>query len=161
AQRASAQHRDYVGALASLGCRIEWLPPLPDHADGVFVEDTSVLVPEVAVVTRPGVDSRRGETASVAASLRAHMPVVRMSEAACLEGGGVLRFGRRLYAGTSGRTNAAGVAQLAAALAPFGYSVTAVAMHGCLHLKSAVSFVPPDVLLVNPAWVDAAVFAAP
>jgi dimethylargininase len=161
AQRAGTEHRDYVGALASLGCRIEWLPPLPDHADGVFVEDTAVLVPEVAVVTRPGVDSRRGETASVAATLGAHLPVVRMSEPACLEGGDVLRIGRRLYAGTSGRTNAAGVAQLAAALAPFGYSVTAVAMHGCLHLKSAVSFVPPDVLLVNPAWVDPAVFAAP
>jgi dimethylargininase len=160
AQRARRQHREYVGALESLGCRIEWLPPLTDHADGVFVEDTAVVVPEVAVITRPGADSRRGETASVAAALGAHLAVVRISAPGCLEGGDVLRIGRQLYAGTSGRTNAAGVAQLAARLAPFGYSVTAVAMHGCLHLKSACSFIPPDVLLVNPSWVDRAVFAA-
>jgi dimethylargininase len=160
AQRANDQHREYVGALAALGCRIEWLPPLPGHADGVFVEDTAVLVPEAAVITRPGVESRRGETASVAATLGALLPVVRVTAPACLEGGDVLRIGRQLYAGTSGRTNAEGVAQLAAALAPFGYGVTAVAMDGCLHLKSAVSFIPPDTLLVNPSWVDPAVFAA-
>ena len=155
---ARRQHREYVAALESLGCRLEWLPPLPEHADGVFVEDTAVIVPEVAVVTRPGVASRRGETASVAAALARHVPVVHLSEPGCLEGGDVLRIGRRLWAGTSGRTNAAGVAQLAAALAPCGYAVQAVPLTGCLHLKSACTLIPPDVLLANPAWVDPAIF---
>jgi len=159
-RRAALQHRAYVAALQSLGCRLEWLPSLPAHADGVFVEDTAVVVPEVALITRPGVDSRRGETASVAATLAAHVPVLHVSAPACLEGGDVLRIGRVLYVGTSGRTNTAGVAQLAAHLAPFGYRVTAVAMSGCLHLKSACTFIAPETLLVNPSWVDPAAFAA-
>jgi dimethylargininase len=159
AARAHRQHQSYAAELRALGCELEWLPPLPGHADGVFVEDTAVVVPELAVITRPGVASRRGEVDSVAAALMRHLPVTRLSEPATLEGGDVLRVGHSLYVGISGRSNAPGVEQLGAALAPLGYSVRAVALSGCLHLKSACTFIPPAVLLVNPAWVDPAVFA--
>jgi dimethylargininase len=162
--RAREQHARYVGELTSLGCRIEWLPPLEEHADGVFVEDTAVLVPEVAVVTRPGATSRRAEVESVAAALARHLEVRRLGEPACLEGGDVLRVGRKLYVGQAdglgARTNAAGIKQLGEALEPFGYAVRALALHGCLHLKSACTFIPPETLLVNPAWVDPAQIAA-
>jgi dimethylargininase len=157
---ASAQHRAYVHALQELGCELEWLAPLSDHPDGVFVEDTAVLLPEIAVITRPGVASRRGEVESVATVLARHVPLARLGEPATLEGGDVLLVGRSLYVGASGRSNATGVAQLGAAVAPFGYSVRAVPLTGCLHLKSAATFIPPDILLVNPRWVDPAVFAA-
>jgi dimethylargininase len=156
--RARSQHTRYTAALAALGCELEWLPPLPAQPDGVFVEDTAVVVPEVAVITRPGAASRRGEIDSAAAALAAHVPVRRISEPATLEGGDVLRIGRRLYVGASRRSNAQGVAQLGQALAPFGYSVRAVAMRDCLHLKSAATFIAPDTLLANPAWVDPAEF---
>jgi len=135
--QAQRQHAQYVAELSELGCRIEWLPPLAEHPDGVFVEDTAVLVPEVAVITRPGAASRRAEVESVAAALARHVPVRRVTDPACLEGGDVLRIGRTLYVGASGRTNPAGVAQLAEGLAPFGYAVREVALHHCLHLKSA------------------------
>jgi dimethylargininase len=158
--RAQQQHREYTQALQALGCSLEWLPPLPEHADGVFVEDTAVVLPGLAVITRPGAVSRRGETHTVAAALGRHVPVVAVSEPGCLDGGDVLRIGRELYVGASARSNAAGVAQLAAALEPRGYGVHAVALQGCLHLKSACSFIPPDLLLVNPAWVDPALFGA-
>ena len=164
AARARQQHARYVAELTSLGCHIEWLPPLAEHADGMFVEDTAVLAPEVAVITRPGVASRRPETESVAAALAARLEVRRISEPACLEGGDVLRIGRTFYVGRAGgrggRTNAAGVAQLGEALRPFGYSVCSVALRGCLHLKSACTFIPPQTLLVNPSWVDPAAFPA-
>jgi dimethylargininase len=159
--RARQQHDAYVQALAELGARIEWLPSLPEQPDGVFVEDAAVVVPEIAVLTRPGVASRRGEVPSVAAALAAHRPTATIAAPGTLEGGDVLRVGRALFVGTSARSNAAGVAQLGAALAPFGYTVRAVAMRDCLHLKSAATFIPPDVLLVNPAWVDPAAFAVP
>ena len=158
AARAARQHQGYTQALQALGCVLEWLPPLPDHPDGVFVEDTAVALPEIAVVTRPGASSRRGETASVAVALERHARVARMTEPACLDGGDVLHVGRTFHVGTSGRTNAAGVAQLAQRLTPYGYRVQAVAVEGCLHLKSAASYIPPDVLLVNPEWVDPAAF---
>jgi len=157
--RARDQHRAYTAALSSLGCSLEWLPPLPGHPDGVFVEDTAVVLPEVAIVTRPGAASRRGETASVAAALRHYRPLAHIEAPGTLEGGDVLQVGRTLHVGSSGRTNAAGIAQLTGALAAHDYQVQAVAMRGCLHLKSACSFIPPDILLVNPDWVDAGVFA--
>jgi dimethylargininase len=156
--RAAQQQRRYAGELERLGCRLEWLPPLPEQPDGVFVEDTAVLVPELAVMTRPGAPSRRGEVESVGAALGRRVGLAHIEAPGTLEGGDVLRIGRSLYVGTSGRTNAAGVAQLAELLAPFGYEVRAVAMQGCLHLKSACTFVPPDLLVANPAWVDPQLF---
>jgi dimethylargininase len=152
--RARQQHREYTEALRALGCLLEWLPPLSQYADAVFVEDTAVVVEELAVVTRPGVASRRGETPSVAAALARHLPVVQITEPGCLDGGDVLRIGRSFYVGASARTNDTGIAQLRDALAPFGYRVQAVALRGCLHLKSACTFIPPDVLLVNPHWIE-------
>jgi len=157
--RAQQQHADYVAALTALGAQVHWLPALAEHADGVFVEDTAVLVPEVAVITHPGAASRRGEVESVAAALAHHLPLRRVSEPATLEGGDVLRIGRTLFVGASARSNAGGVAQLSAALAPFGYTVRRVPLSGCLHLKSACTFVAPDTLVVNPDWVDPAAFA--
>jgi dimethylargininase len=157
--RAVAQHRGYTQALQALGCRLEWLLPLPECPDGVFVEDTAVVLPEIAVISRPGAASRRAETASVAAALGHHRRVSRISEPGCLDGGDVLRIGRTLHVGVSGRTNEAGIAQLAQLLGAYGYRVEQVTLEGCLHLKSAGSFIPPDVLLVNPAWLEATTFA--
>jgi dimethylargininase len=111
------------------------------------------------VVTRPGVASRRGETASVAAALGHYRPLAHIEAPGCLEGGDVLLAGRTLYVGDCGRSNAAGIAQLGAAVAVHDYRVQAVAMRGCLHLKSACSFIPPDILLLNPDWVDPGAFA--
>jgi dimethylargininase len=158
--RARQQHARYAQALAALGVTLEWLTPLPEDADAVFVEDTAVVLPEVAVVTRPGALSRRGEVESSAAGLARYRELRRIEAPGCLEGGDVLTIGRRLYVGASGRTNAEGIGQLGRALAPFGYAVESVAMRDCLHLKSAVTFIPPDAILVNPAWVDPGVFDA-
>lgn len=159
-ERARHQHHAYVRELESLGCQLAWLPALPEHADAVFVEDTAVVVPELTVITRPGALSRRNEVESVASTLAPHTRLSRVREPGTLEGGDVLRIGRALYVGVSRRTNADGVAQLASALAPFAYSVQAVSMQGCLHLKSAVTFIAPDTVLVNPQWVDPALFGA-
>lgn len=159
-ERARAQHARYAAELTALGCDIEWLAPLPANADAVFVEDTAVVLPEVAVIARPGVASRRGEVESVAARLASHRPLRRVTAPGTLEGGDVLCIGRDLYVGGSARSNAAGIGQLRQGLAPFGYRVTVVAMRDCLHLKSAVTFVPPDIALLNPAWVQPQQFDA-
>src|SRR5438105_13858059 len=83
AQRARQQHALYVTELAALACRIEWLPPLESHADGVFVEDTAGRVREGAVVTRPGAASRRGEVATAAAALTQPPDARPPSDPAC------------------------------------------------------------------------------
>jgi len=160
AVRAARQHRRYTRELQHLGCELQWLPSLPEHPDGVFVEDTAILVPELAVVTRPGAESRRGEVESVAQALAQRLPLVRISAPATLEGGDVLRIERRVYVAVSGRSNAQGVEQLGAALRPYGYEVHAVPLQGCLHLKSACTYIAPDLLLANPSWIDPGLFAA-
>ena len=156
--RAVAQHRVYCDVLQALGARVEALAPLPDAPDGVFVEDTAVVVDEVAVITRPGVASRAGETATTAAALAAHRPLRHLSGEATLEGGDVMRVGRTLYVGRSARSNQAGIHQLGQLLAPWGYEVRGVDLTGCLHLKTACTFVPPHFVVVNPDWIDASMF---
>ena len=156
--RAVAQHAAYERLLEDLGLevvRIEADEALPDCC---FVEDIAVVLDEVAVLTRPGAPSRRGETAAVAEALGAFRPIVRLDEPARIDGGDVLVLGRRLFVGLSNRTDAAGREALATAVRPFGYEVVPVRMEGCLHLKTAVTAAATDVLLVNPDWVDLAPF---
>jgi dimethylargininase len=159
--RARAQHAAYSAALTEAGCRVIEVTPAPDLPDAVFIEDTAVVVAEVAVVTRPGAASRRAEVAPVAEELARHRPLRHMQHPATLDGGDVLRIARTLYVGTSGRTNDAGVSSLRDAVSPFGYCVVPVPLTGCLHLKTAVTLVAPDLLLVNPRWVDADCFGLP
>lgn len=154
-----AQHRRYERVLTELGVELVRLPGDPDLPDCVFVEDTAVVVDELAVITRPGAPSRRGETAAVEAALAGYRPLARITAPATLDGGDVLRVGRRIFAGLTQRTSRDGIDQLGAALAPFGYSVTAVPVDRCLHLKSAVTQVAGGTVLVNPDWVETGAFA--
>jgi dimethylargininase len=156
--RASAQHAAYERLLDSLGLTVVRVPAAPDLPDAVFVEDTAIVLDEVAIITRPGAPSRRGEIGAVASVLAAHRPVRALEPPATLDGGDVLRLGRTLYVGRSGRSNAHGIEQLRSRVAPFGYEVVPVEFTGCLHLKSAVTTLADGLLLHNPAWVSAAVF---
>ncbi len=155
---ARAQHLAYEEALAALGCQVRRLPELPEQPDSVFVEDTAVVLDEVAVITRPGAESRRPEITAMSAVLKEYRTLVTLTAPATLDGGDVLHIGRTLYVGLSARSNAEGVKQLAAAVAPFGYRVTTVQPKGCLHLKTAATLVAPGLVLVNPAWVEPRVF---
>ena len=155
---ARRQHAEYEATLRSLGCDVRQLAVLHEHPDSVFIEDTALVFDECAVITRPGAESRRGETAGVAEALRPLRRLYHIEAPGTLDGGDVLRVGKRLYVGASTRSNADGARQLADALAPHGYSVTRTAMRDCLHLKTAVSTLPNGVLLLNPRHVDAASF---
>lgn len=151
---AREQHRAYEQTLRGLGCRVESLGEEPELADSVFVEDTAVILDEVAVIARPGAESRRPETASVAAALGKYRNLVRIESPGTLDGGDVLRVELSLYVGVSSRSNASGIEQLGALLQPFGYRVRPVTVHGCLHLKSAVTQVAADLLLINSRYVE-------
>lgn len=156
--RAERQHTDYERVLEELGCEIVRVPPAADMPDSVFVEDTVVVVDEVAVMARPGAAARRSEVDAVAATLAALRPLRFIEPPATLDGGDVLRLGRTIWVGLSGRTNTEGVTQLRRILEPLGYEVRPVPVDGCLHLKTAVTAVTADTLLVNGRWVDPARF---
>ncbi len=158
-ERAAAQHHAYRQALKSLGCRVIALPAQDAMPDAVFVEDVALVFDEIAVMTRPGAESRRDEGASVAKVLGRYRALCTIEAPGTIDGGDVLRVGRKIFVGESARSNAAGIEQLRASVAEFGYMVQGVPTRECLHLKSAVTQLTEDTLLIQIEWVDRDVFA--
>ncbi len=153
-ERALAQHSDYLDVLGSLGVEVVELPRLPDNPDAVFVEDTTLVLPEVAVLLRPGAESRRGEVPSMAAALADYREIRTMEAPETLDGGDVIVFGKRVLVGQTTRSNPAGISALIDLLSPFGYTVEAVPVRGVLHLKSAATVVDDETLIVFSPCVD-------
>jgi len=151
---AQQQHRRYRELFSRHGVGVVSLTENSALPDAVFVEDTAVVLPELAIITPMGAPQRRAETALIAAALAPYRPVAYIQPPARLEGGDVLRIGRSLFVGLSQRTNAAGIAALQALVEPRGYTVTGVPVHGCLHLKTGCTALDGHQLLVNPDWID-------
>jgi dimethylargininase len=163
ATKAAEQHSAYERALADAGFEIVRLPELSDDPDAVFVEDTALLLNKHAVITRPGAASRIGEIESTAAGLSDDFALHRI-QSGFLDGGDVLRIGRRLYVGLSSRTDRHGINSLSDLVAPLGYEVREAELRDCLHLKTGATFAGKDaagvpVLIYNEGSVDPAQFA--
>ncbi len=156
---ARRQHQEYIHALAQIGCEVIELPEQRDLPDSVFVEDTAFILPEVAVITRPGADSRKPETESIVQALSSHRPLVHVTAPATVDGGDVLVLGKNIYIGMSTRSTMEAVTQLQGLLDNYGYKVTGVELTDCLHLKTAVTRMNNKTLLVNKNWVEAGHFS--
>ena len=156
--RARRQHDEYQRSLARHGYQILELPEQPELADSVFVEDTAVVLDELAVITRPGAESRRAEIPSVRAALARYRELCEITAPGTLDGGDVLRNGRQVFVGRSTRTNQAAIDQLRDILRTFDYQLTAVDIHGTLHLKSVVTAVADDLMVVAANTIDPAIF---
>jgi dimethylargininase len=152
-ETARAQHAAYERCLEEAGCTVYRLDADSETPDSVFIEDTAIVLDELAVVARPGASSRRAETRAVADAVARYRPIQHLEAPATLDGGDVLCVGRTIFVGRSTRTNPVGAEQLQGILGPLGYEVRTLEVHGCLHLKSAVTAVADEALLVNPAWV--------
>lgn len=152
--RAAEQHAEYCATLAAHGVDVEVVNVSPEHPDAVFVEDTAIVLDEIAIATSMGTGSRRGEVERIVPLLERALPVVRIEPPARIEGGDVLRIERTLYVGLSQRTDAAGIAALTAIVGPHGFRVVPVPVYGCLHLKTACTAIDARTVLVNPDWLD-------
>jgi dimethylargininase len=147
-EKALDQHNAYVGALQSCGLAVTVLEADEAYPDSVFVEDTAVLSEKMAVITRPGAPSRRGEERAVALALGGFYPGLEAIQApGTLEGGDVMRAGGRFYVGLSARTNEDGTRQFAAILQRCGYEMVAVPLRDVLHLKTGISYLENNRLL--------------
>lgn len=152
------QQEEYCLALARGGARVERLALNGAYPDGCFIEDTAIVVDELAVVTNMVAEWRRGEPAAVESVLAGYRDIARFSDAAAIDGGDVLRVGRELFVGLSSRTNARAAEELKRILGPLGYRVTPVSVTDGLHLKSACTALDEQTLLVNPAWIGTEAF---
>jgi dimethylargininase len=152
------QHLEYRHALEQAGARVTMLEPSPDLPDSVFVEDTALVLEEIAIISRPGSDSRLPETVHLEPALAQHRRLAHIHAPGMLEGGDVLRVGRKLFVGVSTRTNLEGIRQLERIVQPLGYSVVPVNVPGALHLKTACTALDANTVIFNPDWVDANAF---
>jgi dimethylargininase len=158
-EKARAQHLGYEAALASLGARVISLPEEPELPDSMFVEDPAIVLDELAVVFPLGTETRRREAASLGKAISRFRKIETVTLPGTVEGGDILRIGKKLFVGLTARTNEEGIRQLRAIVQPYGYEVIAVPVTGCLHLKSAVTHLGKNILLANRAWFDAAPLA--
>ncbi len=151
---ARQQHHAYEETLRGLGVEIHSLPEEPDLPDSVFVEDTAIVLDKCALLTRPGALSRRPEIESIARALAPYRKLFFIHAPGTLDGGDVLTVGKTIFVGLSSRSNKAAIDQMRTFLTPYGYTIKGIRVTDCLHLKSAVTQVAADTLLVNPVWVD-------
>lgn len=153
--KAVEQHRAYERLLENFGAKVFSLPAEPALADSMFVEDPAIVLDELAVIFPLGSESRRAEAASLAKALSHYRELQYVHLPGTVEGGDILRIGHQILAGLSKRTNVEGIRQLRSIVGQYHYKVTAVPVIGCLHLKSAVTWLGRNMLLANREWFDA------
>jgi len=159
-ERACAQHKQYEDALRSLGMEVISLGAEPDLPDSVFVEDVALVLDECAIMLNPGASSRRPEVVSVEKALAPYREIFHIQPPGTVDGGDILIVGKTVYVGISSRSTEDAIRQMKTILEPSNlkvtssYQVRAVRVTGCLHLKSAVTQVGEDTLLIHPEWVS-------
>jgi len=153
-EKARAQHHAYEALLEKLGAKVISLPEEKELPDSMFVEDPAIVLDEVAIICPLGTERRRREAPSLRAALEPFRKLAYVKLPGMLEGGDVLRVGKKIFVGLTQRSNAEGIRQLAVTTEHYGYDLTAVPVTGCLHLKSAVTYLGRNTLLGNREWFD-------
>jgi len=152
------QHEEYCGMLARRGVAVTTLYDNLSCADCCFVEDTALIVDELAIIASMGVVSRRSETTAIASELAKYRDLVCVSYPSTLEGGDVLQAGKNIFVGLSTRTNHRGIEEVVRILKSLDYRVFPVPVRGSLHLTTACSLIDDETVLINPRWADTQAF---
>ncbi len=153
------QHSLYAEALSRAGLNVMMHEVNPESPDAVFVEDVAIILDEIAIITSMGTASRRSEVDSMAKIISRYRDTVHhVHLPATIEGGDVLRVGKKLFVGVSSRTNRAGISTLSEIVSPFGYQVVPVEVSGCLHLKTGVTALNDESFVLNSAWIETSPF---
>jgi dimethylargininase len=153
-EKANLQHESYCRMLSDLGLRVINLDKNLAMPDCAFVEDTAIVLDEIAIITPMGVSSRQEETKLIEKELAGFRPVKKIYPPAKIEGGDVLRIGKDLCVGLSTRTNKKGIVDLKRIVKSFGYKVYPVKVKNSLHLKTACTALDDKTILLNGDWVD-------
>jgi dimethylargininase len=153
-ETALAQHAAYVKALEAAGVDVIALPPDEQYPDSTFVEDTSLLTPKCAIITRPGAPSRRGETVSIEKAVAEHFAdVERVVSPGTVDAGDIMMVGSHFYIGLSQRTNQEGAEQVIAILQQYGLTGSTIPLAEGLHLKSGVAYLEDNRLVAAGEFV--------
>lgn len=157
----AAEHAAYVAALRGAGCEVSVLPALEAFPDSVFIEDPALVLDGVAIVLRPGAESRFGEAASLRPALAEHMrDVVELESAGYVDGGDILCTDDRVLVGLSARTDARGAEDLRPIVAAFGYELEILQTPPeILHFKTESSLLDAETVLATPMLAQSGAFS--
>ncbi len=154
-EQAMRQHQEYIRVMQSCGVAVKILPPDEDYPDSCFVEDPAVVTEKMAVITNPGAPTRNGETAAIRQALEEFFDILEYIRApGTLEGGDVLRVENHFYVGLSTRTNAAGASQFINIISKYGFAGSVVPLKEMFHLKTGVSYLGDNTLLVAGELIE-------
>jgi dimethylargininase len=152
------QHQEYIQTLRYLGLKVIVLNPLPNYPDAYFVEDDAVVTPDVAIITNPGAEDRKGEVATIEPVLATYRDIARIRAPGTVDGGDILMMDSHFFIGISERTNREGAEQLSFIFEQYGYTWALVYVEAGLHLKSSVNFIGNNTLLLTENFADLYVF---
>jgi len=152
---ARQQHAAYCQALQTAGAVLEALDPLDDFPDSVFIEDNAVILEGRVILCSMKEPSRREEVSFLAETLQSRLPVLRLQPPVFIDGGDVLQTDDAIFVGQSQRTNQKAVEALQSLTSK---PVIPIAVKQGLHLKTSVSFLGNNLLVINPSFIDAEPF---
>ena len=154
-EQAIIQHQSYIDSLKMCGLDVTVLEPCEEYPDSTFLEDVALITPSCAIITRPGAYSRRGEVKEIESVLRNRFNNVQVIETpGTLEGGDVMMVGNHYYIGLSNRTNLKGAKQIIEILNKYGMSGSTISLNKMLHLKTGLSFLENNNLIVCGEFIN-------
>jgi len=156
---AKRQHRHYCNILSSLGLKLISIEADDILPDCCFTEDTAIVIDDLSIITYPGTPSRVRETIEIEKILSPLKTIVHINEPGTIEGGDVLKIGKKIYIGSSSRTNEEGIRQVALVVEPKGYQVIPVKIKNTLHLKSVCTYMGRGCILLAEGYLDDTIFS--
>jgi len=156
---ARKQHLIYIKALQACGLNVHVLEADPRFPDSTFIEDVAVCTPYCGIVTNPGALSRRGERDAMFGVLAGfYNNVYEITSPGTLDAGDVMMVGGDYYIGLSERTNENGASQLIRILRNYNLNGIAVKMDKMLHLKTGLSYLENNNLLISHQFTNDQMF---
>ena len=144
----ASQHSDYQAALRQAGAVVIELPALPEFPDAQFVEDTALCLPGLAVMMRPGAETRRGEVAPMRDALSLVFDTIADITEGFIEAGDILTTPSEVLVGLSARTDQTGADQLRGILEDHGYAMRVLQTPpDVLHFKTDCSLIDDNCIL--------------
>ena len=156
-EKALKQHSDYISALEKCGVTVVKLDPMEEFPDSCFVEDTAVLTPKCAIISNPGAPTRQKESAFIVDTIKKFYredQIAYIKAPGTMEGGDVMMVGNHFYIGESARTNAEGCRRFIEILKKFGHTGSVVSLSKVLHLKTGLSYLENNNLLVCGEFIE-------
>jgi len=159
--KAIIQHQVYIEALKSCGLQVNVLEPCEEYPDSTFVEDVALITPKCAIITRPGAQSRRGEVEQIESVLKSEFNnLERIKAPGTIEAGDIMMVGNHYYIGLSERTNTQGAEQIIPILNKYGYTGSTVDLNDVFHLKTGLSYLENNILVVCGEFKNDPVFSS-